>query len=191
MRFHTVAAAALLVSACSPPSPQPQPDEMAVVDGTRVEHPDAPGALDRETADFPGGDVTPADRNEIYDIEPPSANQVAMNFARLLTQRQFEDAYRMWNRQAADFTADHFARQFDLFETMNAAVRRNEEWAAGGPDRQQIQLTLSGRTRQGENYALTGPLTLARADDASERSWQVVKLVLTTDPRAAEQLIGQ
>jgi hypothetical protein len=192
MRFHTIAAAAVLACACSPPSPQPQPDEMAVVDGTRVEHPDAPGALNRETAGFPEGDVTPADRNEIHEIEPQSANQAAMNFARLLAQRQFEDAYGMWDRQAADFTPDHFARRFDRFETINAAVRRREEQAPEA-DRQQIQLTLSGRTRDGENYALTGPLTLVRENAQADQPgrWQIVRLVLTGNPRAADQLFEQ
>jgi hypothetical protein len=193
MRFHIVSAAALLACACSPPSPQPQPDEIAVVDGTRVENPVAPGALDNESADFPGGNVTPADRNEIYDVEPQSASSAAMNFARLLAQRQFEDAYRMWAPQAADFTSDHFASQFDKFQTINAAVRRNEERAAAGRNRQQIQLTISGETRGGENYALTGPLMLARTDGAGETPgrWQVVRLVLTANPRAADQLIDQ
>jgi hypothetical protein len=190
MRFHIVAAAALLACACSPPSPQPQPDEMAVVDGTRVEHPDAPGAHDRETAAFPGGADTPADRNEIHDVEPQSPNQVAMNFARLIAQREFENAYGMWDRQAADFTSDHFARQFERFETINAAVRQREERAPGA-DRQQIQLTLSGRTRDGESYALTGPLTLARDDADQQGRWQIVRLVLTGNPQAADQLFDQ
>jgi hypothetical protein len=193
MRIHIVAAAALLVTACSPPSPQPQADEMEVVDATRVETPVAPGALDNESADFREG-FTPADRNEIHDVDPQSANSAAMNFARLLAQRQFEDAYRMWAPQAADFTSDHFASQFENFRTISAAVRRNEEQAAGGPNQQRIQLTLSGETRGGEDYTLTGPLTLARSDgagDAPGRRWQVVKLVLTANPRAADQLIDQ
>jgi hypothetical protein len=194
MRFHILAATVLLASGCAQPAPEPHPEDMEVVNATQVDHAIAPGAFDDdETVEFRGGNVTPADPDEIHEVEPQSANEAAMNFARLLAQRQFQDAFAMWAPEAADFTADHFTSRFDRFETINAAVRRNVEGPAAGPNQQQIQLTLTGRTRDGGNYTLTGPITLARMDDTAETPgrWQVVRLVLTANPRAADQLIDQ
>ncbi len=195
MRFPLVAAVMLLASACSPPSPQPQPSEEDTVNATRVDEGAPAGALGNESGNYAEGPVTPGERGSIYDVNKETPAQVAGRFARLLDQGKYGDAYAMWDPQSTTLSKDEFAQQFDKFRTVDAAVGKiGPAEGAAGSIYDQVQLTLSGKTAAGENYVLTGPVTLKRVNDvpgstAEQRRWRIVKMQLTAKPNTAEALI--
>lgn len=198
MRIIFAAATFLAATACgTEPAPQPQPDEMDVVNATRVDPGVAPGALGNESVNYAEGPVTPAERGSIYEVEAQSPAQVVARYANLIVRRQFEEAYRMWDPQAADFTPDQFAQRFQRFRTIQAEVgEASPPEGAAGSLYDKVQLTLSGTTTDGENYTVTGPVTVRRVNDVpgsteEQRRWRIVKMVLTANPRAAEALVEQ
>lgn len=194
MHFQFIAGATLMAVACAPPSPQPQPNEMErVVNVTRIENAAPPGALGNEQANYAEGPITPAEREDIRDVEQQTPAQVVALQANLIVQRRFDEAYRMWAPEAADFTPEQFEQTFARLETIQAAVGNVAPAQGAGGAAQRVQLTLTGRTEAGRNYSLTGPVTVAPADGATgeQARWRIVKMVLTGSPRAAEALVQQ
>lgn len=188
MRTPIAIAIVVVAGACTDPSPQPQPNEVEVVNATRVDPGAAPGALGNESVNYSEGSITPAERGSIYEVEEQSPEMVAGQFANLIVRREFEDAHRMWDPNAADFTPEQLAQKFEDYRTIQAEIGQT---ATGGGSTEQVQLTLSGTTTGGENYVLTGPVTLQQADGPNDGQgrWRIVKLVLTGDPRAADALV--
>lgn len=195
MRFAFACALVAVTAACSPPSPQPQPNEMETVNATRVDEAAPAGALGNESGNYAEGNVTPAEREQIRQPESAQPEQVVAQYANLIVQRRFEEAYQMWAPQAASFTAEQMEQEFSPFETMQAAIGQMQDSPAGGEAAQQsIQLTLSGTRQDGSRYVITGPVTVQRMNAASgsgEGQWQVVKTVLVGDPQLIDALINQ
>lgn len=195
MRTPIAIAIIVAAGACTDPSPQPQPNEVDVVNATRVDPGAAPGALGNESVNYSEGSITPAERGSIYEVGDQPPEMVAGQFANLIVRRQFEDAHRMWDPNAADFTPEQLAQEFENYKTIQAEIgRTGPPEGAAGSIYSQVQLTLSGTTTDGENYTVTGPITLRRVNDvpgstAEQRRWRVVKIVLTGNPRAADALV--
>ena len=190
MRLYLIAGMSLAAVACAPPSPQPQPNEMEqVVDATRTDSAAAPGALGDASANYGEGNITPAERNSPGEAANQSPAQVIASYANLIVQRRFDEAYAMWNPDAAGFTQAELERKFDRFETIQAALG-DVAAPRAGDSTFEAQLTLTGQTEDGENYSLTGPVIAARTG-GEQGGWQIVKMVLTSDPQAAEALIDQ
>ena len=190
MRFHLVGGMTLVAVACAPPSPQPQPNEMEqVVDATRTDSAAPPGALGNESVNHGEGNITPAERNSADDEASQSPAQAIASYANLIVQRRFDEAYAMWDPDAASFSQAELERKFDRFETIQAALG---EVAAprAGDSTFEAQLTLTGQTEDGENYSLTGPVIAARSGGGAG-DWRIVKMVLTSDPQAADALVDQ
>lgn len=189
MRFYLIAGMSLTAVACAPPSPQPQPNEMEqVVDATRTDSAAPPGALGNESVNYGEGNITPAERNSPGEAANQSPAQVIASYANLLVQRRFDEAYAMWDPDAAGFTQAELERKFDRFETIQAAL--GDLAAPQGGSTYEAQLTLTGQTEDGENYSLTGPVIAARTG-GEQGGWQIVKMVLTSDPQAADALVDQ
>lgn len=191
MRTPVTIAMTVAAAACTDPAPQPLPNEMDVVNATRQDPGVAPGALGNESVNYPEGNITPAERGSIYEVEGQSPERVAAHFANLIVRRRFEDAHQMWDPNAADFTVEQLAQSFEGFRTIQAEIGRTATAAAGGGSVEQVQLTLSGTTTDGSNYVLTGPVTLSQGNGSTgdQGRWRIVKLVLTANPRAADALI--
>lgn len=191
MRTPIAIATILAAGACTNPSPQPQPNEMDIVNATRVDPGVAPGALGNESVNYPEGSITPAERGSIYEVEGQSPERVAAQFANFIVRRQFEDAHQMWDPNAADFSVEHLAQKFEGFRTIQAEIGRTATDPGTGGSVEQVQLTLSGTTTGGSNYVLTGPVTLSQGNgpNAEQGRWRIVKLVLTGNPRAADALV--
>ncbi|MGI8705965.1 MAG: hypothetical protein ACR2JJ_09265 [Sphingomicrobium sp.] len=190
--MRTIIATAIVVTAgaCTDPSPQPQPDEIEVVNATRVDPGAAPGAFGNESVNYAEGNITPAERGSIHEVEDQSPERVAAQFANLIVRRRFEDAHRMWDPHAADFTVEQLAEKFERYRTIQAAIGLTATASGGGGSIEQVQLTLSGTTTDGSNYVLTGPVTLSRGGGPGElERWRIAKLVLTSNPRAADALV--
>lgn len=198
MRFATTSAVffAAITAACEP-APQPQPNEMdAVVNATRVDQAAPPGALGNEDVNLAQGNITPAERSQDAQQQPASPSAVVEQFANLVVQRRFEEAHRLWDPEAAKFSVAQLEEKFARFETMQAALQNVGEEGAAGSVTDEVQLTISGTRKDGSNYTVTGPVTVKRADDApgsttDQRSWRIVKMILTSDPQAADALVGQ
>ena len=188
MRFVIASALIAVTAACSPPSPQPQPDEMETVNATRFD-PAAPAA--GEEANFAEGNITPAEREESSEPGSQQPEQLVARFANSIVQRRFDEALRTWLPQAAGFTAEQMAAKFERFETIQAEVG---EMGTSQGDQQQVQLTLTGTREDGTAYSLTGPVTVVRAGGtgaAAQQGWQIARVVLTSDAQAADALIDQ
>jgi hypothetical protein len=193
MRARIASALLLLAGACNSPAPAPQ--NVAVVNGTEVEQPVAPGALGNEAVNYPEGPVTPGEQGNYQAVEQPSPGQVVQSYATLLEQRRFKEAYAMWEPNSASMSEKQFEKQFDAYKTIDAAVGtvgRTE--GAAGSLYTMVQLTLSGNKKDGTSYVMTGPVTLRRVNDvpgstAQQRSWHVFKMELTANPKAAESIL--
>jgi hypothetical protein len=190
--MRTPIALAMLVAAgaCTDPSPQPQPNEMDVVNATRVDPGAAPGALGNESVNYAEGNVTPAERGSIYEVEDQSPERVAAQFANLIVRREFEQARQLWDPNAADFTVEQLAEKFEGYRTIQAEIGGAATASGGAGSAEQVQLTLSGTATDGSNYVLTGPVTLSRTGGSGEQErWRIAKLVLTSNPLAADALV--
>ena len=196
MRFIFACALAAATLACSPPSPQPQPDEMNVVNGTYVDQAAPDGALGNESINYGEGAITPAERNQNQQSSDSaeSADQMVARYANLIVQRRFDEARQMWAPQAASFSAEQFEQEFGEFETMQAAIGRTANATGSGGSIEQVQLTLSGTRTDGSSYVITGPVTVQRAAGSSgsgsgQGQWQVVKTVLVGNAQTADALV--
>lgn len=190
MRFQIIALAACLAAACSPPSPQPGPDEEATVNGTIVDQ-SAPEGV-------PGSDEAANNANamgDIHAVEQSGPENTANQFANLLSHKQFADAFNLVDSQAMGLDQKDFEAKFATYKTIAAAIGEIEPTeGAAGSLYSQMQLTLSGNRNDGSPYAMTGPITLRRVNDvpgstAEQRRWHIVKMELTADPKAAEKLV--
>lgn len=197
MRVFLAVAIAVAAAACGESPPATQPEDFNVANATHVDPGVAPGALGNESVSYPEGNITPAEREPFRQVESQSPAQVVAQFANLLVQRRFEEAHRMWDPDAAGFTADQLESRFDRFTTIQAAVGDAEPpEGAAGSIYDDVQLTLSGTTKGGENYTLTGPVTVRRVNDVpgsteEQRRWRIVKMRLTANPRTADALVEQ
>lgn len=189
----------LAIVSCTKPSPQPQPNEERTVNATLVASPAPPGTVgDSAALSAQGngqGNIASADRGSIYDVASRTPAEVVGQYATLLGQRRFADAYAMWDPGATTLTKDRFVSQFDGLKTVKPAIGKiaPAEGAAGSLyDR--IQLTLSDTTSGGKNYVVTGPVTVRRVNDVpgstnQQRRWRIVKMQLTANPGTAKALI--
>lgn len=201
MRFATASAVLIAATAAAcEPAPQPQPNEMeAVVNATRTDRAAPAGALGNDSVNVAEDNITPAERDrnaQQQQQQAGSAAGVVEQFANLIVQRRFEEAYQLWDPQAG-ISAEQLARRFERFETMQAALRdESGPQGAAGSVYNEVQLTISGTRKDGSNYTVTGPVTLKRANDvpgstAEQRRWRIVKMVLTSNPQAADALVDQ
>jgi hypothetical protein len=191
MRLLLMISIGLLAGACDTQGLSPQDENL--VNATLAD----PGVVTNENGNFTQGSITPGEREAIRDIENQTPEQVVANYAALLEQRKFDEAFALWDPGAAGITREQFARQFADYKTIDAEVGdvAPPEGAAGSIY-DDVQLTLTGDKKDGSPYTVTGPVTLRRVNDvpgstAEQRRWRIVKTVLTADPRAAESLVGQ
>lgn len=197
MRLYIVIALIALPAACSPPSPQPQPNEMETVNGTLIDQPAPAGTPGNAAANYGQGSITPGEQGDIHAVEQPRPEVVIAKFADLLDKRQFDDAFKLVDAQALGASEKQFERRFSDYKTIDAEVGTiGRIEGAAGSLYSKIQLTLSGEKKDGSPYVMTGPVTLRRVNDvpgstAEQRRWRIVKIELTADPKAAEKLVNQ
>ena len=197
MRIPFAVALAVIAAGCEQSPPATQPEDFEVANATLVDPVVAPGALGNEAVNYPEGNITPGEREPIRDVENLSPRQVVGQYANLIVQRRFDEAYRMWDPGAADFTAEQLAQRFQGFRTIQAEIGdvAPPEGAAGSIY-DDVQLTLSGTKTNGENYTVTGPVTVRRVNDVpgstpEQRRWRIVKMVLTGNPKTADAIVEQ
>lgn len=194
MRFPTVTLLAGLVVACSPPSPQPEPNEMDTLPGTRVADAVPDNAL-ASGADTAGGNKSGSDQGALQDVDGRTPADLVGTYAQLLDQGRFADAYGLWDPQSTTLSKDRFVDQFDKLATIDAAIgKMGRAEGAAGSIYGEVQLTLTGKTAGGKGYSLTGPVTVKRVNDVpgstrEQRRWRIVKMQLTSNPAKAETLI--
>jgi hypothetical protein len=182
----TALALALAATACNSQGPQPQ-DENLIDATVRVE----PVASGNEAVNLPEGNVTPGELGNIHAVEPVAPEEIVRQFGDLLEQKRFADAYRLLNPQAMAVNEKQFESRFADYKTIESAVGTicPIEGAAGSLY-STVQLTLSGNKKNGDAYVMTGPVTLRRVNDvpgstADQRRWHIVKMELTSNPKAA------
>jgi hypothetical protein len=193
LRFKIASSLLLLAGACNSPAPGPQ--NTGVVNAAAVEQPAAPGAPGNETANHPEEPVTAGEQGNVQAVKQSTPEQVVQRYASLLEQRRFKEAYGLWEPNAASMSEMQFEKQFESYKTIDAAVGtvgRTE--GAAGSLYSTVQLTLSGKRKDGAAYVMTGPVTLRRVNDvpgstAEQRSWHVFKVELTASPKAAESMV--
>ncbi len=191
LSLTAAAATIVLASACSPPSPQPQPNEMDTVNATRVDEVAPQGALTSDS----GNSVQSNADGQNTDVDKRTPGQVVGKYAELLATGRYADAYALWDPEATTLSTEKFVNQFDQFDTVDAAIGRiGPAEGAAGSIYDEVQLTLSGKTTAGENYVLTGPVTVKRVNDVpgstvEQRRWRIVKMQLTSKPNTAEALV--
>jgi hypothetical protein len=189
---------ATLAAACDSP-PATQPEDFDTANVTVTDPGVAPGALGNESANYSEGNVTPAEREPIRAVEQQSPEQFVAAFANLLVQRRFDEAYQMWDPQAADFSAEQLASAFEWFETINPAIQQpgaGQGGSAQGAGGSQVQMTLTGTRKNGEDYTVTGPVTVVRVGGGQSAAgqqgqWRIAKVVLTANAQAADALVQQ
>lgn len=195
MRTATTCALILAVGACSPPSPQPQPNEMETVDATRVDTAFPDGASGKDQANSTQGNQAQGQDQATFDIDRRSPADVVGLYASLLHQGRFADAYGLWEPASTSLSKDRFVKQFEKLDTIDASVGQiGPVEGAAGSLYDEVQLTLSGKTAAGENYSLTGPVTVKRVNDVpgateAQHRWRIVKMQLTANPKFARALI--
>ena len=191
MRLLIIMTVAILAGACDTQGLQPQNENL--VNATLVD----PGVVTNDDGNFTEGNIAPAEREPIRDVENQTPEQVVANFAALLEQRKFDDAFALWDANAAGFSREQFAKKFDQYRTIEAEVGDvSPPEGAAGSIYDNVQLTLTGDKKDGSDYTATGPVTLRRVNDvpgstAEQRRWRIVKMALTADPRTAQALVEQ
>lgn len=195
MRIPSAAGLATL-ALCSCNSQAPQPQTTNVINITREDVAAPQGALE------PGNNTaTAAANNAVAEAgnkaERPSPADVVALYGNHLHDKNFEEAYALWDPNSRPATEQAFEKQFAGLKTIDAAVGKvGRIEGAAGSLYSDIQLTLSGNRDNGDPYVMTGPVTLRRVNDvpgstAEQRRWHIVKTKLTSNPKAAEKLVTQ
>jgi hypothetical protein len=175
---------ALAVSACRP-TPVGNLTNEAAPEPVRNEAPPtaspAPGT--------PGG--LPDDRTPLIEpkgpIDPKSAEaagQVMQQYAALLEQRRFSEAYRLWGDggRSSGLSEQKFAAQFaDDAEIHFEIGKPGEMEGAAGSSYVTVPFRLYGRRKSGADYSYPGTATLRRVNDVpgsseAQRRWHIERL---------------
>jgi hypothetical protein len=171
-----------------------EPNNEQLANGTLVDQAAAPGSLGNTSVNYAEGPITPGEQGNFQAVEDPKPEQVLQQYAALLEQHRFDDAFGMWGESPA-ISEEQFEKQFANFGTIDAAVGEvGRIEGAAGSLYNTIQLTLSGTKKDGTPYVVTGPVTLRRVNDvpgstAEQRRWHIEKMQLAANPEAAEALI--
>lgn len=164
---NCVALGMLLLAACQPSAPtttnSAQPDTNETVSEPAPSNLANAAKLAAET--MMGGTSVAA------------AARIVGQYAALLEQRRFAEAYRLSGDNQQGAAA--FAAIFDQFATIEANVGAPGEMeGAAGSIYLNVPLTLSGTLKNGGRYSLSGPVTLRRVNDvpgstAEQRRWHI------------------
>jgi hypothetical protein len=150
---------------------------------------DAPRPPTAPAPGTPGG--LPDDRTPLIEpkgpIDPKSAEaagQVMQQYAALLEQRRFAEAYRLWGNggRASGLSERGFAEQFeDDAETHFEIGKPGDLEGAAGSSYVTVPFRLYGRRKTGADYSNAGTATLRRVNDVpgsseEQRRWHIERL---------------
>ena len=126
-------------------------------------------------------------------IDPRSAEgaaQVLQLFGRLLEQREFAQAYRLWSDdgRASGFSQAEFIAGHDKYAEIHSEVGTPGHMeGAAGSSYVDIPFRLYGQLTSGGPFNLAGMVTLRRANNVpgsseDQRRWQIYKVDLEARP---------
>jgi len=130
--------------------------------------------------------------NSVAAVDPRSAEAavaVLRDYFRLLEQKDFVAAHRLWSATSEErsLSDDAFAAKFDDYRTYHAelATPAGVQGAAGSLY-VDIPVTVSGELNDGRTFRLEGPVTLRRVNDVpgatpEQLQWRIMRSAL--EPR--------
>lgn len=179
------ASAACRQAGTSDPDEAPTPNEIAAVD---EEDNSAQSAAAR-----PGG--LPDDGKLVSEgpIDPKSARGAALvlqNYAALLEQRRFVEAWQLWSDsgRASQMSVEDFANRFGKYAELHAEIGAPGPMeGAAGSAYVDIPLRLYGRLKGGNPFNSVGTATLRRANDVpgsteEQRRWRIYRMDMQPPP---------
>lgn len=89
--------------------------------------------------------------------------------------------------QSSGVSQAEFVKQFTDYKTVKTAVgEAGQAEGAAGSIYIEVQLSLSGTTKNGEPYRVSGPVTLRRVNDVpgsteEQRRWHIQRVDFNTD----------
>jgi hypothetical protein len=134
----------------------------------------------------PGG--LPDDRTPLIEprgpIDPKSAEaagQVMQQYAALLEQRRFAEAYRLWGDggRSSGLSEQKFAAQFPDYAEIHFEIGKPDDLeGAAGSIYTTVRFRMYGRWKNGADLSLPGTATLRRVNDvpgssAEQRRWHI------------------
>jgi hypothetical protein len=137
----------------------------------------------------PGG--LPDDRTPLIEpkgpIDPKSAEaagQVMQQYAALLEQRRFADAYRLWGDggRTSGLSEQKFAAQFADHAEIHFEIGKPRDLeGAAGSIYTNVPIRFYGRSKNGADFSRAGTATLRRVNDvpgssAEQRRWHIERL---------------
>lgn len=119
-----------------------------------------------------------------------AAAQLLRTYHRLIAQARFDDAWALWDQegQASGMSRQAFAASFAKYRTYNAVVGAPGRIDAGAGQRYvTIPVTVTGASRDGGTFELSGPMVLHRTgpiDGATpeQRRWRIYQSDLKPQP---------
>ena len=153
-------------SASSEPAPDPTGKNAAQAPARRVAVPAA--------AEIPLPDAAERD---------PRA--VLIWWAKALSNRDWASARRVWGDHgaASGLSAQDFAARWEPYGTLEVEIGEGQQEGAAGSLFYEAPVTVSGTTRDGASYSLTGTVTLRRVNDVDgatpeELRWHIERSTL-------------
>jgi len=172
----------LLLAACRAPVGQQQgaPDSNITVNSGAP----ATATEARTEGGLPGKAVeVPTARDASDPKSPEAARALVERYADLLKQGRFKDAHRLWSGDT--LTDQQFAAKWQRYGKVDGATvdALGELQGAAGSIYAEVPIKLSGTTRQGQLFSLSGTITLRRVNDVpgsteEQRRWHIVKTEL-------------
>jgi hypothetical protein len=139
----------------------------------------------------PGG--LPDDRTPLIEpkgpIDPKSAEaagQVVQQYAALLEQRRFAEAYRLWGNggQASGVSEQKFAAQFADYAEIHFEIGKPGDLeGAAGSIYTNVPIRFYGRFKSGAEFTHAGTAALRRVNDVpgsseAQRRWHIARVDL-------------
>jgi hypothetical protein len=121
---------------------------------------------------------------------PAAATAVLREYFRLIEQKKYVEAHRLWSSSAADddLSDGAFAASFDKYRSYHAAIGKpgGMEGAAGS-SYIDFPVTVTGELKSGGPFRLEGPVTLRRVNDvpgatAEQLQWRIMRSALKPRP---------
>lgn len=129
--------------------------------------PGQPGGLPRDKAPVAEGKIDPK--------SPQGAAQVVQQYASLLEQGKYAEAYQMWGLggDVAGMTEKQFTDRFAGYSEVHTMVGApTDQEGAAGSSYVTVPLQIYGRMKEGGTFNLVGPVILRRVNDVPGASTQ-------------------
>jgi len=121
---------------------------------------------------------------------PEAAAAVLRDYFRLIDQKEFVEAHRLWSSSSEDddLSDGAFAGSFDRYRTYRAEIGTpGRVEGAAGSLYVDIPVTVTGELAEGGSFRLVGPVTLRWVNEvpgatAEQLQWRIVRSALKPRP---------